>query len=84
METRALTIHVTPEAAQAYETATPEVRRQVDGLLSRRLREAMRNLTRQNEESGPRRSERALALLCGSATAGMTTDEILGLTRGEE
>ena len=78
METRALTIHVAPEAAQAYETASPEVRRQVDDLLSRKLRETMRSLARQNDKSSRRRGERALALLRGSATAGMTTGGVEG------
>jgi hypothetical protein len=47
------------------------------------LREAMRSLSRQNDNSSQWRGERALALLRGSATAEMTTDEILGLTRGD-
>jgi len=83
METRALTIHVAPEAAQAYETAPPDVRREVDVLLSRKLREAMHELTRPTATFGQARGERVLARLRGSATAGMTTNEILDLTRGE-
>jgi hypothetical protein len=44
MENRALTIHVAPEAAQAYETASREERLKLDAILSRQLRAAMRNL----------------------------------------
>ncbi|MCP3963118.1 MAG: hypothetical protein GY719_35205 [bacterium] len=44
MGNQALTIHVTPETAQAYEAASPEERRKLDAVLSRKLREAMRRL----------------------------------------
>ena len=44
MENRALTIHVAPEAAHAYEAASPEEQRRLDAVLSRKLREAMRSL----------------------------------------
>ncbi|MCP4655075.1 MAG: hypothetical protein GY856_06605 [bacterium] len=84
METRALTIHVASEAAQAYETAPPEVQRQLDVFLSRKLRETLRERTRSTSTSVEARGQRVLARLCGSATAGMTTNEILHLTRGEE
>ena len=39
METQTITIRVDPEAARAYEAATPEARRKIDLLLSLRLRQ---------------------------------------------
>ncbi|MCP3964386.1 MAG: hypothetical protein GY719_41690 [bacterium] len=44
MGNQALTIHVAPETAQAYEAASLEERRKLDAVLSRKLREAMRKL----------------------------------------
>ena len=43
METRSITIHVSPEAALAYETATAEQRRKLDLLLSLKLSEVGRS-----------------------------------------
>ena len=42
METKAITIHVSPEAASAYETASAEQRRKLDALLSLKLAEVRR------------------------------------------
>jgi len=42
METKAITIRVSPEAASAYETAPAEQRRKLDALLSLKLAEVMR------------------------------------------
>jgi hypothetical protein len=49
METQAITIRVSPEAAQAYETATAEQKRKLDALLSIRLSEVVQD-TRDLEE----------------------------------
>jgi len=40
MQTQQITIHVTPEAAGVYESASDEERRKLDALLSLRLTEA--------------------------------------------
>ena len=42
MASRAITIHVDPEAAQAYETASAEEKRKLDVLLSLKLTEVTR------------------------------------------
>ena len=42
METKAITIRVSPEAASAYETAPAEQRRKLDLLLSLKLSEVTR------------------------------------------
>ena len=42
METKAITIRVSPEAASAYETAPAERRRKLDVLLSLKLSEVTR------------------------------------------
>jgi hypothetical protein len=42
METKTITIHVSPEAARAYETATPEQQRKLNALLSLKLTEVAR------------------------------------------
>jgi hypothetical protein len=42
METKAITIRVSPEAASAYETAPAERRRKLDALLSLKLSEVTR------------------------------------------
>lgn len=42
METKAITIRVSSEAASAYETAPAEQRRKLDALLSLKLTEVMR------------------------------------------
>jgi nickel-dependent lactate racemase len=42
METKAITIHVSPEAASAYETAPAEQQRKLDALLSLKLAEVTR------------------------------------------
>lgn len=42
METKAITIRVSPEAASAYETAPAEQRRKLDALLSLKLAEVTR------------------------------------------
>lgn len=42
MQSRSLTIHVTPDIASAYETASPEEQRRLDEVLSRKLREVMK------------------------------------------
>jgi len=42
METKAITIRVSPEAASAYETAPAEQQRKLDALLSLKLSEVMR------------------------------------------
>ena len=39
METQEITIRVDPEAARAYEAASPEERRKIDLLLSLRLKQ---------------------------------------------
>ena len=79
MSTRTLTIQVAPEIAQAYE-ASPELQQQVDALVIRQIRRAMQESRLQSVQE---RGERAVALLRGSANAGLSTDEILNLTRGE-
>ena len=40
METRQITVRVTPEAAAIYESATEQKKRKLDALLSLRLSEA--------------------------------------------
>jgi hypothetical protein len=42
METQAITIHVSPEAAAIYETASAEQQRKIDALLSLTLAEVAR------------------------------------------
>ena len=42
METKAIAIHVSPEAASAYETASVERQRKLDVLLSLELTEVTR------------------------------------------
>jgi hypothetical protein len=42
METKAITIRVSPEAASAYETAPAEQQRKLDALLSLKLSEVAR------------------------------------------
>ena len=42
METKTITIHVSPEAAFAYETASIDQQRKLDALLSLKLAEVMR------------------------------------------
>lgn len=42
METKAITIRVSPEAASAYETAPAEQQRKLDALLSLKLAEVTR------------------------------------------
>jgi hypothetical protein len=42
METKALTIRVSPEAAAAYQTASAEQQRKLDALLSLKLTEVTR------------------------------------------
>ena len=42
METKAITIRVSPEAASAYETAPAEQQRKLDALVSLTLSEVMR------------------------------------------
>jgi hypothetical protein len=49
METKTISIRVSPEAARAYETATDEQKRKLDALLSLKLSEATRG-TRPLEE----------------------------------
>ncbi len=39
MTTRTLKIHVAPEEAQAYESASPEVQHEIDEVLRRKLSE---------------------------------------------
>jgi hypothetical protein len=43
MKTKPITIHVSPEAACAYETATAEQQRKLDVLLSLKLTEVTRS-----------------------------------------
>lgn len=43
MASRAITIHVNPEAAQFYEAASAEERRKLDVLLSLKLAEVTRD-----------------------------------------
>ena len=43
METKTITIRVSPEAASAYEAATAEQRRKLDALLSLKLTEVARS-----------------------------------------
>jgi hypothetical protein len=62
MQTEEITIHVAPEAARAYRSASEQERRQFDVLLSLRLHEAlrpggslkelMREISRQAQERG--------------------------------
>ena len=49
MGTQAITIHVSPEAAQAYEAASADQQRKLDALLSIRLSEVLQD-TRDLEE----------------------------------
>lgn len=42
LETKTITIHVSPEAASAYETASAEQQRKIDALLSLKLAEVAR------------------------------------------
>jgi len=42
METKTITIHVSPEAASAYETASADQQRKLDALLSLKLGEVIR------------------------------------------
>ena len=49
MERKSITIEVSPDAAQVYETASPELRRKLDALLSLKLTEVRLN-TRSLEE----------------------------------
>jgi hypothetical protein len=49
METKKITIEVSPEAARVYEGASPELRRKLDALLSLRLTEVQES-TRSLEE----------------------------------
>lgn len=42
METKTISIRVSPEAARAYEAATDEQKRKLDALLSLKLSEAAR------------------------------------------
>lgn len=42
METKTISIRVSPEAARAYEAATDEQKRRLDALLSLKLSEAAR------------------------------------------
>lgn len=50
MKTRALTIHVAPEEARAYEAASPAVQREVDQALRQKLRETLRQGVPRGEE----------------------------------
>lgn len=62
MQTEEITIHVDPEAAQAYRAASEQERRKLDLLLSLRLHDAlhpggslkelMRDLSRKAQERG--------------------------------
>jgi hypothetical protein len=49
METQAITIRVSPKAAQAYESASADQQRKLDALLSIRLSEVVQD-TRDLEE----------------------------------
>ena len=60
MQSRSLTIHVTPEVAVAYETASPEEQRKLDELLSRKLREAMKR-TKAHVRTAPAQTARGRA-----------------------
>ena len=42
METKPLTIHVSPEAARTYEAASEEQKRKLDALISLKLSQACR------------------------------------------
>ena len=57
MKTQTLTIQVAPEDARAYETAAPEIRREIDDFLRRKLSEAVRQSAERQpllaEEVGP-------------------------------
>lgn len=44
MQSRTLSLQVPPDAARAYEMASPEEQRRVDDALRRRLRELMKPL----------------------------------------
>ncbi len=44
MQNRTLTVQVPPDAAKAYEMASPEDRRRIDDALGRKLRELMKTL----------------------------------------
>ena len=58
METKEITIHVTPEAAGIYETASEQERLKLDTLLnqaakpSRSLKEVINEATKEAQENG--------------------------------
>jgi len=63
MQTREITIRVTPDAAKVYESASEQERRKLDVLLSLRLNEARgpnRSLNQIMQEASQEAKERGL------------------------
>jgi hypothetical protein len=63
METKTITIRVTPDAARAYELAAPDDRRRLEALLSLKLseiRRSKRSLEEIMEETSRKAQERGL------------------------
>jgi hypothetical protein len=74
METKAITIHVLPEAARTYESAPPEQRRKLDALLSLKLTEVAR---------GARPLEEVMSEISRNAQQRGMTPELLAEILGE-
>jgi hypothetical protein len=75
METKTISIRVSPEAAHAYEAATDEQKRKLDALLSLKLSEATR---------GKRSLEEIMSEISRKAQERGLTPEILQSILNEE
>ena len=62
MKTYQISIPVAADEAQAYAAAPPEVRRDIDEALRRRLRVAIRQAPEKGDESSPEVEKRLAAL----------------------